>query len=148
VTHSLRIVAVAGCLTIGALPAFAGQDKPAAPQAQEKAAASADRANPVQVQVVISRYRDDKRLASMPYMLSVPVNQGPATLQVGGQVPIPSSGGQGGVQYRNVGTSLSVTVKQAGEGRYEVFTNVSESAVAGADLAALNIRPTVAAPVL
>jgi hypothetical protein len=84
----------------------------------------------------------------MPYMLSVPVNQGPATLQVGGQVPIPSGGAQGGIQYRNVGTSLSVTVKPATDGRYEVSTNVSESSVAGEDQAGLNVRPGVAAPVL
>lgn len=147
-TRYLRIVTIASCLGVAGAPLSAAQDAPAPTPAQQKKAAPAERPNPVQVQVIISRYRADKKIASMPYLLSVPVNQGMGRLQVGGQVPVPGGNGpQAGVQYRNVGTSITVTIKSAVDGRYEVYSDVSESAVAGEGQATLNVAPGVA-PVL
>lgn len=139
-TRHLSIVAIVTLIAV--TPGLVAQEKPQ--PAPEKPAAAVQA--PVQVQVVISRYRSDKKVASMPYLLSVPVNSGVGRLQVGGQVPVPSTG-QGAMQYRNVGTSIDVTIRSGGDGRYEVSTNVSESAVAGEGQPALNVVPGIA-PVL
>jgi hypothetical protein len=143
-----RYVWVVAIITLFAVPsAFAGQDKPELTPLKPTTERPAP--PPVQVQVVISRYRDDKKVASTPYLLSVPLATaagGQGQLQIGGQVPVPAGNGPG-VQYRNVGTSINVTVRPSGDSRYEVTANVSESSVAGEGQSGLAAIPGVA-PVL
>ena len=114
--------------------------------AQTPAAGTTARPIPVQVQVVISRYRNDKKISSLPYALSARVGQGAARLQVGGNVPVPSGDGKG-VTYRNIGTLITVVARALEDGRYEIDVNVSETAVAGDNAQSLNVTPGVA-PVL
>jgi hypothetical protein len=113
---------------------LAGGDGAAAQPARQP------RVAPVQVQVVISRYRDEKKISSRPYALSVPVDD-PARLQVGGNVPVP--GGEKGTVYRNVGTELIIRMRTTDDGRYELNVTVSETAVAGEGAQLLNVTPGV-----
>ena len=103
---------------------------------------------PLEVQVVISRYQGDKRISSLPYVLSLksaPVSQRRgdwgATLRLGSRVPIrtqvftpPSGDGKpatpiSSVNYENVGTNIDVGATAMEDGRFEVTITLSESSV-------------------
>lgn len=126
--------------------AAAAQDKPAA--AAPKAAPAA--IIPLKVQVVVSRFQREKKVSSLPYMLSV--NAGSkATLRMGAQVPIPTITapasvikGPDGISlpavvpftYRDVGTNIDCTVERpTDDGRFQIELTLDDSSVYGEGLA-------------
>ena len=142
-----------------AMARMAAQQAEAVARAQQKVAEEARRADeervrqieakrreliPVDVEVVISRYQNDKRISSLPYFLAV--NAGEDTqvtkLRMGANVAVPSStftpvGADGKpaanplatYNYRDVGTNIDCLAKPLGDGRFSVYVSVGERSV-------------------
>ena len=142
-TKHLPTLALVFALT-SSVPALA-QDKPAA--APAKAAPVA--VIPLKVQVVVSRFQGERKISSLPYMLSVTAGN-KATLRMGAQVPVmmitapaPVKGADGNtipavgpVQYRDVGTNIDCTVfRPTEDGRFQVELTFDDSSVYGEGLA-------------
>jgi hypothetical protein len=83
---------------------------------------------PLKVQVVIARYEGDKKVSSFPYMLAVTANHPqPVSLRMGAQVPIPV--GQGGIDYKNVGTNIDCSANSTEDGRFQVQLRIEDSSI-------------------
>jgi hypothetical protein len=97
----------------------------------------------MQVQIVISRFQGERKVASLPYSFLVPavpvaVGPGPnrARMRMGIDTPVPktTAGGTTEVQYRNVGTNIDCWVGDLGDGRHQVNLTVeNSSALAGSE---------------
>jgi type II secretory pathway component GspD/PulD (secretin) len=95
---------------------------------------------PLKVQVVISRYEGEKKISSMPYMLSVNAGRN-ASLRMGTRVPIlstsytPIATGGAGVnpltsyQYQDVGTNIDCTTGLLDDGRFRLDLSIEDSSV-------------------
>jgi len=97
----------------------------------------------IKVQVVLSRYQGDKKISSLPYTLTVNMddrnrNNGQANLRLGTQVPITTMSRQSGdanspmvpsVQYRDVGTSIDCVATALDDGRFKLNLTVEDSSV-------------------
>ena len=106
---------------------------------------------PLELQVVVSRYQGDKRISSLPYVLSLKtappgagvVRSGPpfgASLRLGSRVPIrtqivtPASEGKPAttsysVTYESVGMNIDCGATALEDGRFEVTLTINESSV-------------------
>ena len=95
---------------------------------------------PLRVQVTIARYQGDRKVSSLPYVLST--NAGDkATLRMGTMVPVaatsytPIAQGGAGVnpltsyQYRDVGTNIDCATAALGDGRYRLMLTIEDSSV-------------------
>jgi hypothetical protein len=101
---------------------------------------------PLEVQIVVSRYQGDKRVSSLPYILSlksnpqsvgIPTN---SSLRLGSRVPIrrevttPAADGKPAttsnqVVYENVGMNIDCRAVALDDGRFEVTLSINESSV-------------------
>jgi len=98
---------------------------------------------PLELQVVIARYQGEKRISSLPYVLSMKstnISRGGASLRLGSRVPVrrevstPAADGKpaattNAVNYENVGTNIDAGASALEDGRYEVTLTISESSV-------------------
>ena len=95
---------------------------------------------PVDVEVVISRYQNDKRISSLPYSLAVNAGEetAPTKLRMGANVPVPSStftpvgaapNPLASFSYRDVGTNIDCVAKPLGDGRFSVYVSVGERSI-------------------
>jgi hypothetical protein len=122
--------------------ALAQEPKPApepAPFAGRQPRPSPAPAIPLEVQVVISRYQGEKKISSLPYMLAVNSDGVNSQLNIGANVPIPTTtftpaGPDKPVplvsyNYSNVGTNIDCRVTTAEDGRFELTLSVDESTV-------------------
>ena len=105
--------------------------KPETPKAE-----SAERRGPtvnLRVQLVITRFQGEKKLASLPYTLLVTTGGARARMRMGVDTPVPvTSTSDGGkqttsIQYRNVGTNIDCTAWDRGDGRYQLGIGVENS---------------------
>jgi len=108
--------------------------------AQEKTDAPRIQTVPLKLQVVIARYDGDKKLSSMPYMLTMTAGR-KATLRMGTAVPIASTsftpnapGGPGtnpmtSYNYRDIGTNIDCSTNRLDEGVFLVELNIEDSSV-------------------
>lgn len=135
-----RTVIVACVLLLSAIGAAAHQVSPPARAVIEGARVQGGRETvvPLDLQVVIARFQGEKRLSSVPYVLAVNANSGAAQLNMGAEVPVPTTSftpvdGKStpvtSFSYRNVGTSISVSAQSADDGRFEVDLSVDEHSV-------------------
>jgi hypothetical protein len=101
-----------------------------------KPEASAERRGPtatLRVQLVISRFQGERKLASLPYTLLVTTGGARARMRMGVDTPIPvTSTSDGGkqttsIQYRNVGTNIDCAAWDRGDGRYQLSIGVENS---------------------
>ena len=125
-TH--RLLALAMLATIATVVPEAAAQGPTVPSAKSAA--------PVQVQLVLSRYRGDKKISSVPYSLSVkPLSPRGANLRLQTQVPISSGvdekSGNSIFTYRDIGISIDANATPLDDGRYEVSVTISESSLYG-----------------
>jgi hypothetical protein len=93
---------------------------------------------PLKIQVVISRYDGDKKISSLPYLLSVNAGRN-ASLRMGTRVPVESTsytpiatGGAGvnpltSYQYQDVGTSIDCSTAALDDGRFRLELTVEDS---------------------
>lgn len=101
---------------------------------------------PLQVQVVISRMQGEKRISSLPYVLSLKTGSGGVgrgqggMLRLGARVPIrtqivtPAADGkpsttQNSVNYEQVGTNIDCSAFALEDGRFELTVSINESSV-------------------
>ena len=87
---------------------------------------------PLKVQVVLSRYDGEKKLASMPYTLMV--NAGDrdnrVTLRMGVALPVAEVGTNGpAVTVHDIGTNMDCTASPADNGRFRISLAVNHSSV-------------------
>ena len=134
----LRIAAViAALLCVGA----------GNPLAQEPAASPpAGPLVPLQIQVVVAKYRGDKRVSSLPYTISVNANSiSPSSLRMGAEVPVPSGAFPPGpdgkpvgpVNYRRIGTNIDCFATTVDAGRFAVNLTIEDTSVyVGSDVTA------------
>jgi hypothetical protein len=142
VVMRMYLLALAVTLVVfGAVDTARAQEPPAG-----KAGSKPSAMVPVRVQVVIARYRDDKVLNSMPYMLTVNATesadrlQDTARVRMGMEVPMPavvlapsdgkpapSTATAQASQFRAFGTKIDCSVQIIGEGRYRVNLTIEES---------------------
>jgi hypothetical protein len=109
-----------------------------------KADAAPDRRGPavtLRVQLVISRYQGEKKLASLPYTLVVTTGGSRARMRMGVDTPVPvtmlpSSEGEKprtSFQYKTVGTNIDCAAFVRTDGRYQLNVSVeNSSALTGA----------------
>lgn len=132
----------AGVALVGALagfPALAQEKPPAAPATAAPAAVppmtqrTRPALVPLKVTVTLSRYQGDKRISSMPYALGVTANSPKATLRMGIEVPVPTSGNTpvSSVSYKSVGTNIDcgASTDEAAPGLFQLTLVVSDSSV-------------------
>jgi hypothetical protein len=97
---------------------------------------------PLKLQVVIGRYQGEKKISSMPYLLTMNVGQR-SNLRMGTQVPVSvtsidsrTADGKanpqpGAIQYRDVGTNIDCSAQALDDGRFQVGITVDDSSVYG-----------------
>ena len=104
-----------------------------AASAQERTAPAAPvSSTPLRVQVVLSRYDGDRKLASMPYTLLVNAGErdNRVTLRMGVALPITGVGAGGPtVTLQDIGTNMDCTATLAEEGRYRINLAVNHTSV-------------------
>jgi hypothetical protein len=96
---------------------------------------------PLQLQVVVARYQGEKRVSSLPYMLTInsgpPGNFGSTTtgsLRMGTKIAVPSTTLSEGkttttFQYRDIGTSIDAGASRRPDGAFNVTVTVADSGV-------------------
>jgi hypothetical protein len=132
-TTNRRRLACTIVTMLAAVP-LAAQDKPAEPPTSAAAIV------PLRVQVVISRYENEKKVSSLPYQLSINAGQ-KGSLRMGTKVPVASTsytpiatGGAGvnpltSYQYQDVGTNIDCTTGALDAGRFRVELSIEDSSV-------------------
>ncbi len=114
--------------------------KPEAAKAETaKAESSTERRSAtttLRVQLVITRFQGEKKLASLPYTFVVTAGGGRTRMRMGVDTPIPttSTSSETGkamtsFQYRNVGTNIDLLTNDRGGGRYQLNIGVENSSV-------------------
>jgi len=99
--------------------------------AQEAKASS----TPLKVQVVLSRYEGERKLASMPYTLLVNAGEhdNRATLRMGVSIPVATGDKTGTFNFHDVGTNMDCTATSGDGGRYHVSLSVNHTSVYESD---------------
>lgn len=112
--------------------------------AQATGTASPNQNVPLQIQVTISRMQGDRRVSSLPYLLTAKTaafpNRAPAIIRLGARVPVrtqivtPASDGKpatstNSVNYEQVGTNIDCNAVALSDGRFEVQVSINESSV-------------------
>jgi hypothetical protein len=92
----------------------------------------------LRVQLVISRFEGDRKVASLPYTLTVTADGRTTRMRMGVDTPIPAPlpGPDGkaiaSYQYRNVGTNIDCSARDLHDGRYQLQISIeNSSAVTG-----------------
>jgi hypothetical protein len=132
VTDHTRRLACAALLAAACAAPASAQDKPA------------DSKPPAPIvfklQVVVTRFEGDKKISSMPYMLSVNAGR-PANLRMGTRVPIVSTsftpiatGGAGvnpltSYQYTDIGTNIDCSSTVVDAGKFRIDLTIEDSSV-------------------
>jgi hypothetical protein len=100
---------------------------------------------PLSVRIVISQYQGEKKISSMPYVLSVNSNDlSKASVRMGARVPVPSIAFGAQMpddvkvavpfQYQEVGTNIDCDSRTLDDGRYRLTIAVDDSSIYPADL--------------
>jgi hypothetical protein len=146
VTKKLMVVAVLAVVVCGSTRGIAvaqGAPEPTSPTSPKKV-----QNIPLELQVIVARYQGDKRISSLPYVLSMKSSISSrdfrpgfgASLRLGSrvpvrtQVPVPATDGKpatttNSVNYENVGTNIDAGATALEDGRYEVTLTLNESSV-------------------
>jgi hypothetical protein len=111
-------LSIAAALVAGSIAAQA-QDRPAP-------------ATPLKVQVVLSRYDGEKKLASIPYTLLVYAGDrdNRVTLRMGVALPVTGVSANGPtITVHDIGTNMDCTATPADDGRFRIVLAVNHSSV-------------------
>lgn len=147
-------------LALGTTPYVAAQEEPTptpppAPVSEQKAvktpearperpARPAPTAN-LRVQLVISRHRNDKKTASLPYTFNVTAGGDRTRLRMGVETPVPVGPGSTSFNYKTVGTNIDCTARELGTGVYQVWINLENSSAAAGEKSDSDV-PMTSAP--
>ena len=137
-TKHLQTIALVLAFALASSAIVRTQEKPAAPAAAKPATTAAT--TPLKVQVLVSRFQGEKKLSSLPYMLSVNAGSG-ASLRMGAKVPVmmitaksPVEGVPmvGPIQYQDVGTNIDCKVSTAlDDGRFRLEIWIDDTSIYG-----------------
>jgi hypothetical protein len=145
VKKSLVAIAVFVVMVCGSTRSTAMAQEP--PQPSSPTNAKKVQNVPLELQVIISRYQGEKRISSLPYVLSLKsftnsnrAGFAGASLRLGSRVPLrvqmfaPPSDGKpatttSSVNYENVGTNIDAGASALEDGRFEVTISINESSV-------------------
>jgi hypothetical protein len=118
-------------------------------RAQQQAPSPKAAMMPLEVEVVLSRYQGDKKIGSIPYTLNVNANGSQTTLNMGTEVPVPTTiiqGGQNGqsnpvrsYNYRPIGTNIQLRASTVEGGLFELQITVEDSSVFSPDARQQNV---------
>lgn len=103
------------------------------PQSQPKEPARRRVAQPLKLEVLFQRFQGDKKVASLPYTLSLNADERPARLRMGVQVPIAVEEKDARVRYENVGSNLDCQAVALDGGRYAVTCAFEQSSIYAAE---------------
>jgi hypothetical protein len=113
------------------------QQKPTTPVETPQATVSEQ--IPLRVQVVVSRYRGEKKISSIPYTLAVVANQRDSTsMRMGVRVPVPQAvfkSGEGSsapvtsYNYQNIGTNIDCAARTVDGGLFKLTMTVEDTSV-------------------
>ncbi len=110
---TVRILAMCGAIVLLAAVGVSAQEK-------TKTAEDSKVFTPLKVQVVISEFDGEKKISSLPYILSVNAAEAPSrnvtSLRMGLRVPILLQGKEGQFQYHDVGTDIDCWAQLIPEG--------------------------------
>lgn len=96
----------------------------------------------LKVTVTISKWNGEKKIASAPFILMVVPSYGdraekggdgdPTSLQMGSEVPVPSTTTTDGksvpsIQYRTIGTNIQSQARPLGGGNFNVYVSVQDT---------------------
>ena len=99
--------------------------------AQQPAAPAAPKgmAPAVRLQVVLSRFNGDTRIANQPYLLVTVADGRPQVLRVGAEVPIAgvAAATKDSPNYKSVGANIVANVRSQDDGRYLVNVDAESS---------------------
>jgi Bacterial type II and III secretion system protein len=127
-SKSMAAALIVATLTTPAAMAQSPASTSTGPTAQSPTPSQSKPLTPLKVQVVIARYEGDKKVSSFPYMLAVTANHPePVSLRMGSQVPIPV--GQGGIDYKSVGTNIDCSANSTEDGRFQVQLRIEDSSI-------------------
>jgi len=137
VTRHVQMIGLVFVVALASTVLVRTQEKEKAPTA----------VTPLKVQVVITRYQGEKKISSMPYLLTMNVGQR-SNLRMGTQVPVsvtsidsrtadgkPSPQPPGAIQYRDVGTNIDCSAQALDDGRFQMGISVDDSSVYGEEQA-------------
>jgi Flp pilus assembly secretin CpaC len=131
------LIAIAVFATVISATAQQAQKPDAPPQPTNTSASSYV---PLRVQVVISKYKGEKKVTSLPYTISTAVGQ-VARMRIGADAPIqgtkatakPSPDGQTSsspsISYRTVGTAIDCSPVASGDGRFRLNLTISHDSI-------------------
>ena len=129
-----RVALVAVTLILGA--AAAAEQDQASLQTAQAAAKPAPVAPPkgaaptARLQVVLSRFNGDKRVANQPYVVVTVANGRPKVLRIGAEVPVAwGTGAKDSPSYKSIGTNIIAEVTLQDDGRFLVSVNVESSSL-------------------
>ena len=128
-----RVVPLVAIMLTLVVRGAAGQAPPQpAPPAPQPAAARPEpvrAAAPVRLQIVLSRFNGDKRVATQPYGLATVANGRPKILRIGAEVPIAgvAAGTKESPSYKSVGTNIVAEVSANEDGRFLVNLSAESS---------------------
>jgi hypothetical protein len=131
------LVALAVAVLVAVPGSIQAQETPK-PEAEKKESALQGRGPrwvTLRVQLVISRYQGDKKVASLPYTFVVTTGGARARMRMGVDTPVPvatTPAPEGGkpmtsIQYRTVGTNIDCQATEREEGRYQLSIGVENS---------------------
>jgi hypothetical protein len=136
VTQRMLVLAMVGLLASFPVSAQQAGQQVVVPIEPAKAADPEHEIVPLEIQVVVSRVQDTKKISSLPYALAVnaSIDRPPSQLRMGASVPIaqrtsteanmPSS-----VNYQEIGTNIDCRARPVGDGRFEVWLSVQDTSV-------------------
>jgi hypothetical protein len=114
------------CGMAGPVVAETGQSTPAEAKVVQEPGPKQAPAT-VRVQIVLSRYQGEKKIASIPYALLVATDGQKVSLRMGVEVPIAVGGPS--FQYRNVGTNIDVRAGAPSGRLYPIQIQLENSSV-------------------
>lgn len=130
----LTSLLVTCAVAVGVFGAAAAQTKPAPSE--------------LKVQVVLTEFEGDKKVASLPYSFTIvggeEGGQSQAFLRLGISVPIVTltKDGESQTQYQDVGTNIDCRAWRLDDGRYKLTLSIERSSVYSPDGSAKAVIPT------
>ena len=129
--------AVLACVIAAGSTAFAQQPAQTPPPREDNVQAASDRKGqplvPLRVEIVLSRFKGDKKIGSLPYVIGVAANDGGFTsLRMGIDVPISRRGENtpaSSISYRSVGTNLDCLAESLPRDRFRLVVRVEDTSV-------------------
>ena len=102
--------------------------------AQEKTERPKRTPTPVKLQVVYSRYQGEKKVSSLPYVLSFNTDDRPARLRMGVMVPIQTVvNSTPTMTYKDVGNNIDCNAESVDDGRFKLACSFEQSSLTSVD---------------